>query len=226
VKRWIHRSIVVTLSTLSIAAAGISSAHAACPAGDPVCLEETVVAGQSLVDDTIRPVDVPGDEAVAPVTDIVDRVLDDVQDRLDDLLGGGVVDPPDPIGSGGGGGSHSPGGGSHPPGKEPGGTPRHPPGHGDPVRGRIPGGPGLDRVTGPSGHAPSNAGPSGAVLRDPDPASRDRFGAALEGVARSLAIVLALFGLAVGFVAIQDRLDRSDPRLALAPVESDIAEFA
>jgi hypothetical protein len=81
-------------------------------------------------------------------------------------------------------------------------------------------------VTGPSGHAPSNAGPSGAIHRDPDPASRDRFGAALEGVARSLAIVLALFGLAVGFVAIQDRLDRSDPRLALAPVESDIAEFA
>ena len=29
--------------------------------------------------------------------------------------------------------------------------------------------------------------------------------AALEGVARSLAIVLTLFGLAVGFVAIQDR---------------------
>jgi hypothetical protein len=152
--------------------------------------------------------------------------LDDVQDRLDDLLGGGVVDPSDPIGGGGGGGSHSPGGGSHPPGKEPGGRPGHPPGHGGPVRGRIPGGPGLDRVTGPSGHAPSNAGPSGAVLRDPDAAFRDRFGAALEGVARSLAIVLALFGLAVGFVAIQDRLDRSDPRLALAPVESDIAEFA
>jgi hypothetical protein len=219
VKRWIHRSIVVTLSTLSLAAAGISSAHAACPAGDPVCLEETVGGGQTLVDDTIGPVDVPGDE-------VVDPVLDDVQDRLDDLLGGGVVDPPDPIGGGGGGGSHSPGGGSHPPGKEPGGTPRHPSGHGGPLRGRIPGGPGLDRVTGPSGHGPSNAGPSGAVLRDPDPAFRDRFGAALEGVARSLAIVLALFGLAVGFVAIQDRLDRSDPRLALAPVESDIVEFA
>jgi hypothetical protein len=225
VKRWIHRSIVVTLSTLSIAAAGVSSAHAACPTGDLVCLEETAGAGQTLVDDMIGPVDVPGDEAVAPVTDIVDPVLADVQDRLDDPLGGGVVDPPDPIGGGGGGGSHSPGDGSSP-GKEPGGTPRHPFGHGGPVRGRIPGGPGLDRVTGPSGHAPSSAGPSGAVLRDPDPAFRDRFAAALEGVARSLAIVLALFGLAVGFVAIQDRLDRSDPRLALAPVESDIAEFA
>jgi hypothetical protein len=225
VKRWIHRSIVVTLSTLSIAAVGVSSAHAACPAGDPVCTEETVGAGQTPADDTIGSVDVPGDEAVAPVTDIVHPVLDDVQDRLDDLLGGGVVDPPDPIGGGGGGGSHSPGGGSHPPGKDLGGTPRHPSGHGGPVRGRIPGGPGLDRVTGTSGQPPSDAG-SGPVLRDPDAASRDRFGRALEGVARSLAIVLALFGLAVGFVAIQDRLDRSDPRLALAPVESDIVEFA
>jgi len=45
-------------------------------------------------------------------------------------------------------------------------------------------------------------------------------------VARSLAIVLALFGLAIAFVALQDRLDRSDPRLALAPVESDVVEFA
>jgi hypothetical protein len=216
VKRWIHRFIVVTLSTLWMAAAGVSSAHAACPGGDPVCLDETVGAGQSVVDDTIGPVDAPGDETVAPVTDSVDPVLGDVQDRLDDLLGGVGVDPPDPIG----------GGGSHSPGREPGGTPRHPPGPGDTVRGRIPGGPRLDRVTGSSGQAPSSAGSSGAVLRDPDPASGDRFGAALHGVARSLAIVLMLFGLAVGFVAIQDRLDRSDPRLAFAPVESDIVEFA
>ncbi|HEV2952424.1 MAG TPA: hypothetical protein VGZ51_09975 [Actinomycetota bacterium] len=45
-------------------------------------------------------------------------------------------------------------------------------------------------------------------------------------MARSLAMVLALFGLTVAFVALQDRLDRSDPRLALAPVESDVVEFA
>ena len=50
-------------------------------------------------------------------------------------------------------------------------------------------------------------------------------GAALAGVARSLLIVLALFGLAVAFVAIQDRFDRTDPRLALAPIDSDLVEF-
>ncbi|MGI8616255.1 MAG: hypothetical protein ACR2L4_05695 [Actinomycetota bacterium] len=58
-----------------------------------------------------------------------------------------------------------------------------------------------------------------------DRTSGNRFGEVLGGVARSLAIVLALFGLAVAFVAIQDRIDRSDPRLALAPVESDVVEF-
>ena len=66
--------------------------------------------------------------------------------------------------------------------------------------------------------------PAAAVVRNR--ASGNRVDTALEGVARSLAIVLALFGLAVGFVAIQDRLDRNDPRLARAPMESDIVGFA
>jgi hypothetical protein len=208
VTRRIRRSIVVPLSTLAIAAAGVSFAHAACPPQDVVCLgEETAGTGGSVVDDTI-----------APVTGTVDPVLGDVQDRLDDLLGGAGVDPPDPIGGGGDGGNHSPGQGSR-------GASSHDPGHGGPAHGRIHGGPGLHGATAPTEHAPARSAPS-AALRDPDLASKDRVDAALEGVARSLAIVLALFGLAVGFVAIQDRFDRNDPRLALAPVESDIVEFA
>jgi hypothetical protein len=217
VTRWIRRSTVVLLSTLVIAAAGVSFAHAACPPQDAVCLgEETAGTGQSLVGDTIAPVDTPGDDPITPVTDTVDPVLGGVQDRLDDLLGGGGVDPPDPVGGGGGGGSHSPRQGSR-------GASSHAPSHGGAAHGPIPGGPRLNSPAG-AAHVPST--PSGAVVPDPDLASRDRFDAALGGVARSLAIVLALFGLAVGFVAIQDRFDRNDPRLALAPVESDIVEFA
>lgn len=218
--RWIRRLTIVSLSTVAMSAAGASSAHATCPPLDPVCLgEETVDTGQGSVDDTIGPIDTPGDETVAPVTDLTDPVLGEIQDRLDEILGEvGVDPPPDPIGGGGGGG------GTHPTG----------PGSRDrsnrtdrPDGGAHRRAPGL----GPHGSAGPNfassaEGPSGAVLRDPDRASGDRFGAAIEGVARSLAIVLALFGLAVGFVAIQDRLDRNDPRLALAPVESDIVEFA
>jgi hypothetical protein len=217
VTRRIRRLTVVPLSTLAIAFAGVSFAHATCPPQDIVCLgEETAGTGQGVVNDTIGPVDTPGDDMVAPVTDAVDPVTGDVVDRVKDLLDGAGVDPPDPIGGGGGGG-----GTHHPPGEGHRGTSNPAARHREAIDGRILGGLGLH---GSIGSAPSDPVPS--VVRDPDFASRDRFEAALEGVARSLAIVLALFGLAVGFVAIQDRLDRNDPRLALAPVESDIVEFA
>jgi hypothetical protein len=215
--RWIRRSIVVPLSTMAIAITGVSFAHAACPPTDLVCLgEETAGTGQGVVDDTTGPVDAPGGDTIGPVTDAVDPVTGDLLDRAKDLLDGVGVDPTDPIGGGSGGGTH------HPPSEGSPGTPNHGPHHGGPLNGRIPGGP-LHGSMGP-GQAPSDPAPS--VVRDADLTSRDRFDAALEGVARSLAIVLTLFGLAVGFVAIQDRLDRNDPRLALAPVESDIVEFA
>ena len=216
--RWIRRSTVVPLSTLAIAAAGVSFAHAACPPQDLVCLgEEAVGTGQGGVDDSIGPVDTPGDGSVAPVTDAVDVVTGDVLDRVKDLLDGVGVDPPDPIGGGGHGGTH------HPPGQGSQGTSHQAPPHGGAPTRRIPGGRGPLASIG-SGPAPAEPAPS--LVRGHATASGDRFDTVLEGVARSLAIVLTLFGLAVGFVAIQDRFDRNDPRLALAPVESDIVEFA
>jgi hypothetical protein len=216
--RWIRRSTVVPLSTLAIAAAGVSFAHATCPPQDLVCLgEEAAGTGQGGVDDSIGPVDTPGDDTVAPVTDAVDPVTGDVLDRVKDLFDGVGVDPPDPIGGGGGGGTH------HPPGQGSQGTSNQAPPHGGAANGGILGGRGLHASTG-SGQEPTEPAPS--LVRGSATASRDRLDTALEGVARSLAIVLTLFGLAVGFVAIQDRFDRNDPRLALAPVESDIVEFA
>jgi len=214
--RWIRRLTVVPLATLAIAVGGVSSAHATCPPLDVVCLAEgTAGPGPGLVGDRIDPVDTPADETVAPVTDAVDPVTSDVLDRVKDLLAGVGVDPPDPIGGGGGGTDHAPGQGSRD-------TSNHAPRHSGVRNGHIRGGLGLQGSAG--SNTPSDPAPS--VVRDPDLTSRDRLDAALEGVARSLAIVLALFGLAIGFVAIQDRLDRNDPRLALAPVESDIVEFA
>jgi sugar/nucleoside kinase (ribokinase family) len=76
-------------------------------------------------------------------------------------------------------------------------------------------------VTGPTISAASGIAPLGGT----DRTSGSRFGEVLGGVARSLAVVLALFGLAVAFIAVQDRFDRSDPRLSLAPVESDVVDF-
>jgi hypothetical protein len=206
VTRWIRRSTVVPLSTLAIAAAGVSFAHAACPPQDLVCLgEEAAGTGQGSLHDSI-----------APVTDAVDAVPGDVLDRVKDLLDGVGVDPPDPI-AGGGGGTH------HPPGQGSQGASNQAPLHGGAPNGSIHDGRGLHASTG-SGQPPAEPAPS--LVRGPATVSGDRFDTVLAGVARSLAIVLTLFGLAVGFVAIQDRFDRNDPRLALAPVESDIVEFA
>jgi hypothetical protein len=203
------------LATLAIAAPGVSSALAACPDLDVVCrADEAVGLGEGPGADTIGPIDSPVDEVVDPVIDTVDTVVDDVLGRVNELPGAGQVDPPD---LGGGGGSHVGG----PPADEQTRDTLNPDGFGQ-RDALVRGGPRLSRLTGSS----VEVDPTGTRGTPPDRTSGDRFRAALGGVARSLAIVLALFGLAVLFVALQDRLDRSDPRLALAPVESDVVEFA
>jgi hypothetical protein len=224
VRRWTSRLTLVMLATLAVTASGVSSAHATCPDLDIVCrVDDAVGVGGGLPVDTIGPVDTPVDEVVRPVigtvdqvVDVVigtvDQVVDDVLGRVNELPGGGQVDPP---GLGGGGGSHV---GGTPPGDQGRGLNPAVPGHRD----ALARGPRLSDPTGSSAvdHPPTTRGTR------PDRTSGDRSRAALGGVARSLAIVLALFGLAVAFVAVQDRLDRGDPRLALAPVESDVVEFA
>jgi hypothetical protein len=219
VKPVTRRLTLVALVSMTSLAVGYPSAEAACPALDLACeLDEATDTSESLVNDTIDPIETPLDDSIDPV---LDPIVDDVFDRVDDPLGGGgPIDPPDPI-DGGDGGSHGTG---RPVGEGPPSTPTNPPGPGSRsvFGGRIPDGPGI---TGPAGPVISAA--SGiAPLTGADRTSGNRFGEALRGVARSLAIVLALFGLAVAFVAVQDRLDRNDPRLALAPVESDVVEFA
>jgi hypothetical protein len=208
-----RRSTLVVLVTLGVTAGG-SSAQAACPPLDTAYQAGEVVAtGEDLAGDTLDPVDDPVGDAIAPVGDTVDPVIDDVVRTVEDLLGNSPVDPPDPIG-GGDGGDHVGGGATT-------GDDRR--GASNPAdRLRDFGGSSLADPAGPSVQAPS--GPTSATPFDRT--SGGDFGAALGGVARSLAIVAALFGLAVAFVAIQDRLDRNDPRLAIAPVESDLVEFA
>jgi hypothetical protein len=216
VSGWTRRSIVIALAIVAIGGAGTGSALATCPPLDIACLsDETVV-------DVVEDADPAGplDDTLDPVIDTVDPVVDDALGRVGELLGGGPIDLPDPVG-GGGGGSHTggrPPGGDGPPGSEtdPGAVP------GDRVGRR-----GAERF-GPAGQPGSPDGTETDAPRGlrPERTAGARSGGTLGGVARSVGIVLALLGLAAGFVAIQDRLDRNDPRLALAPVESDIVEFA
>ena len=205
--RWARLLPLIAVGTFTLTLIGQPSASAACPELDVACrADEALVAAEGSVQDAIDPVDTPVDGTVDPV-------VDGTLDRVHDLLRVDPFDLPDPV-------DDEPRGGHRGPGPEPPGAP-DPAGRGV-VGGRSPDGPGIAAPFGPiisatSGVAPPSRG---------DRSTGNAFGGALGGVARSLAIVLALFGLAVAFVAIQDHLDRNDPRLALAPVDSDVVEFA
>ena len=215
-RRWTRRLTSVALVTLALAATGTPAAQASCPIHDVVCqLAEAADTGEGLVDDTTDAVETPFDDAIDPA---IDPLVDDVFDRIHDLIGDvpiDPIDPTDPIGGGGGGSHDGPpvGGGTDTPN-----TTDH--GSRGTVAGRSPDGAGFARPSGPAISAASGTRPADHVDRFENP-----LGEALAGVARSLLIVLALFGLAVAFVAIQDRFDRTDPRLALAPIDSDLVEF-
>ena len=208
-KRWIGRSTLVAMSTIAIVAGGAASAHASCPPLDALCeVDEVVDDVPGLVDDTI-------DAIETPVDDVIDPVVDPLVGTVDDLLGGGQPEPPAPGGSGNGNGSH-PGQG-------------HRGGAGSRDRGSS-----AD-LMGPRVHERPVLVPfSEPVLleraasdaTEGPTAGSGRVGAAIGAVARSMAIVLTLFGLVVAFATIQDRLDRNDPRLTLAPIRSDEVTFA
>jgi hypothetical protein len=225
-----RRLTLVAVATLALGTAWHPSAQASCPALDATCKPDTGVSGaKGLVDDVSPPVDTPVDDTIRRM---VASILDNVFDHVRDVLGGVPADLPDPIGDGHGG-SHGVG----PPFRE---QPRSTADPADrngrnPVGGRNADGPGPTSLPGPAVSAASGVAPSGSADRtsgsadrtsgSPDRTSGNRFGGALDAIARNFALLLALFGLAVGFVAVQDRFDRHDPRLALAPVESDVVEF-
>lgn len=213
-RRRTRRFTFVAVAMMSLAAAGQSSANAACSLPDITCqVDGTVDVAEDVVN---VPIDTPLDETIDP---IVDPILDEVFDRVDDVGGQVPIDVPDPVD--GDGGNHV----GAPPASD--GPSRAKPSPEDRPQGprtdgeRNPDGPGLTSVPRTMISATSGVVPSGTE----DRTVGNRLDGALGDVARGFAILLALFGLAVAFVAIQDRIDRHDPRLALAPVGSDVVEF-
>ena len=205
---------VVPLAALSLALASPAFAQEACDPLDATCVVTgTAGSGQDQVTDT-----------VGTVTGTVKPVADDPQGTVDHILHG-TVNPPGAGGGGTGGGTGA------------GGTGDQPGGHGKAGR---PGRTGPHVVRGPQ--QPRSAGGrsagSHATGSSPDaslipvtvakhPLFADGFaGAAAHVVARSLGVVLALLAVAVGFVMVQDRLDRRDPKLTLAPVQTEMMGFS
>jgi hypothetical protein len=203
------------LVVLSLALTAPASAQDVCDPLEVTCgVTGTAGSGQETVTDTVD-----------TVTGTAKPVVDDPQGTVDHILHG-TVNPP---GGGGGGGT----GGGTGSGNTGGDQPR---GHG---RGGRPGGTGphVVRPQQPRSVGGRSAGPhptgttpdtsSIPVTVAKDPVLADGFaGAAAHVVTRSLAVVLALLAVAVGFVTVQDRLDRRDPKLTLAPVQTEMMEFS
>jgi hypothetical protein len=62
-------------------------------------------------------------------------------------------------------------------------------------------------------------------VEDAQPVSSGGIGPILTGAARSVLLLLVLLGISLGFVLIQDRLDRNEPKLALARISPDVLGF-
>ena len=177
-----------------------------CPPSDPTCLtgDLDATASGSVTDVTGEvgnAVDDPGGT--------VDPVVNDVVNEVNRLTGTGEPPP-----GGGGGGQTGNGGGGPGNGAGDGGAGLSGP--------RLQSGSGLPSSTVLLATSAADRG----VPIDGGPTLRDRVTAAVAAAARSIAVVLMLLGVAIGFVLVQDRLDRKDPKLALAPVGSDVVLFA
>jgi hypothetical protein len=198
--RWTRCLATASVAVLPLVLPAPAHGHE-CPPLDVTC----------VVNDVERTAHDTADDTVGPVTDTVGPVVDDTVDEVDRILGGGN-EPPPPGGGGGGGDGGDEGGG---------------PGDGDAA-----GGPASQRSRFPLGLRASIT--TGAPIVTVEPpigldrrtSLRERFGTTVAGAAKSLVVVAVLLGIAVAFVLTQSRIDRTDPRLALAPVESDVVRFA
>ena len=193
--KWMAVAAAVTVVPMLHAAPAMADD---CPPLDVDC-----VAG-----DTVEETEGQVEETAGTVTDTVDSVVDDTLDQVNELLGGGSEPPP-----GGGGGPPGAGGGGDTGGGNGGGGSQ---------------GGGADTSLTPGAGLPGAVGSPIALSTGlaPAPASlRERFTQLATRAVESLAVVLVLLGVAIGFVVIQDRLDKKDPRLVLAPIRSDLVQF-
>jgi hypothetical protein len=199
---------------------------AACPLTDLACATGTVT-------ETVDPVTEPVTEVTDPVVDQVDQVVDpvtEVTDPVVETVGGvinGVEDTVDPIVDV-----------TEPPSEghsDVGPDPRTGPGAGDSGNGRSDVGSGSfverpipppDLVGGVFIPNPESVRPISDVRIGASPPT-ERSGVSFENVVKGLvAFPLALALIVGAFLLAQNRLDRRDPRLALAPVGPDVLDFA
>jgi len=219
------RTFGTSLRALLLLAIGASFVVAAapargCPLTDPGCVIETV-------DDVVEPV-------TDPVVDQVDQVVDPVTEVTDPVVGtiGGVIngveDTVDPIVDV----TEPPAQGHSDVGPDPGTGPGAPPGDSGDGRSDVGSGSFVERPIPPpalvgGAFIPSleSVRPVSDVRIGASPPT-ERSGVSFENVVKGLvAFPLALALIVGAFLLAQNRLDRRDPRLALAPVGPDVLDF-
>jgi hypothetical protein len=172
-------------------------------------VDETVDQVVAVVEETVDKVKKTPDEVVHTVDDTVDNVANTV-DALDPV----APAPPD---------GHSEPGANHPSGS--GSRPDTEPAVVRPDRPNR-SAPTLEEVALVSGRSPARE--TVIVTATASTSPFDPLGplaGPLSEVARALAFPLVLVGLVLGFVAVQNRLDRQDPKLALATTTPDVLTF-
>lgn len=223
-----ERTFGTSLRAVLLLAIGASFVVAAapargCPLTDPGCVIETV-------DDVVEPVT----EVTDPVVDQVDQVVDpvtEVTDPVGGTIGGvinGVEDTVDPIVDV----TEPPAQGHSDVGSDPRTGPGAPPDDSGNGRSDVGSGSFVERPIPPPALVGGEFIPSLDSVR---PISDVRIGASpptersgvsFENVVKGLvAFPLALALIVGAFLLAQNRLDRRDPRLALAPVGPDVLDF-
>lgn len=223
-----ERTFGTSLRAVLLLAIGASFVVAAapargCPLTDPGCVIETV-------DDVVEPVT----EVTDPVVDQVDQVVDpvtEVTDPVGGTIGGvinGVEDTVDPIVDV----TEPPAQGHSDVGSDPRTGPGAPPDDSGDGRSDVGSGSFVERPIPPPALVGGEFIPSLDSVR---PISDVRIGASpptersgvsFENVVKGLvAFPLALALIVGAFLLAQNRLDRRDPRLALAPVGPDVLDF-
>jgi hypothetical protein len=205
-----HLLAAVPLAVLSLALAAPALAGETCDPLDVTCVvTDTTGSGQGTVQDTVD-----------TITGTAKPIADDPQGTVDRILHPGIVDPP----GGGGGGSGGGGGGGQSNGGHTGD--RSSATGPQTARGTQVGRPAGSRPAGPRSAGSSLGSSTIPVPPSKEPVFADEVAGAVHVVAQSLGVVLALFAVALGFVMVQDRLDRRDPKLSLAPVQTEMMGFS
>jgi hypothetical protein len=212
----------------------MSAPAKACPVTDLSCLPQTVADPVTAVQGTVDQTTTTVEDTAATVTDQVNETVEPVTDAVKGVLGQ-VPDPPDPgvidnptgilpdvLGStvtqSSGPGATEAGGNGTTTGS-----------------GRV-----KSRTVRGGGAGPSSfgrgpvIGPVAAASISVTPVASqtilqqglfDRIGSLAIEAAEALAFPLALAVIVLLFVAVQNRIDRKDPKLALAPVAPDLLRF-